>query len=122
MVAPSKVKRGCIYWVDFDPVRGSEQGKKRPALVVQNNLGNQTADTTIVAAISSRVPSKQYPMHVRLDGVLQKPGIIMCEQIRTISLDRVESHAIAELSEELMTRVEDALRHSLGMSQETAGI
>ncbi len=122
MVTPSGVHRGCIYWVDFDPVRGSEQGKRRPALVVQNNVGNLTADTTIVVAISSRIPSKPYPMHVRLDGVLRKPGIVMCEQIRTVSLERVEPRAIAELPEEVMARVEDALRHSLGLSQETAGL
>lgn len=48
MVTLSKVRRGCIYWVDFEPVRGSEQGKTRPALVIQNNLGNLTSHTTIV--------------------------------------------------------------------------
>jgi mRNA interferase MazF len=122
MVTPPRVRRGCVYWVDFEPVRGSEQGKIRPALVIQNNLGNMTADTTIVVAISSRIPSKPYPMHVRLDGVLEKPSIVMCEQIRTVSLERVKPQPMAELPEETMAKVEDAVRHSLGLSPETVGL
>ena len=61
-------------------------------------------------------------MHVRLDGVLEKPGIVMCEQIRTVSLERVEPHTIAELPEETMTKVDDAIRHSLALSPETVGL
>jgi mRNA interferase MazF len=121
MVALSKVRRGCVYWVDFDPVRGSEQGKIRPALVIQNNLGNLTSGTTIVVAITSQVPSKNYPMHVCLflEG---KPAVILCEQIRTVSLERVNPRVIAELSAGTMEQVEEAVRHSLGLSQETAGL
>jgi mRNA interferase MazF len=121
MVALAKVRRGCVYWVDFEPVRGSEQGKKRPALVIQNNLGNLTSTTTIVIPITSQVPSKSYPMHVvlTLEG---KSAVILCEQIRTVSLDRVESEAIAELSAELMSGVEEAIHHQFGFSEETAGL
>jgi mRNA interferase MazF len=121
MVALSKVRRGCIYWVDFDPVRGSEQGKTRPALVIQNNLGNLTADTTIVVAITSQVPSRSYPMHVRLT-LEGKSAVILCEQIRTVSLARVAPEAIVELSPERMAEVEEAIHHSLGLSEETAGL
>jgi mRNA interferase MazF len=52
------VKRGEIYWVEFDPVRGSEQGGLRPALVVQNDIGNRYSPTTVVAAITRTLPSK----------------------------------------------------------------
>jgi mRNA interferase MazF len=121
MVTLSKVRRGCIYWVDFDPVFGSEQGKRRPALVIQNNLGNLTSDVTTVIAITSQVPSKRYPMHVHVT-LLGKPFVILCEQIRTVSLERVESEVIAELPPELMEQVEEAIRHQLGLSEETAGL
>ena len=121
MVASPRVRRGCVYWVDFDPVRGSEQGKRRPALVIQNNLGNRTSDTTIVIAITSRVPSRSYPMHVplTLEG---RPAVILCEQIRTVSLERADPMAVAELPALLMAQVEVALRHSLGLSPETSGL
>ena len=49
-------KRGEIYWVEFDPVKGSEQGGLRPALVVQNDVGNRHSPTTVVVAVTRTVP------------------------------------------------------------------
>ncbi len=47
------IRRGDIFTVDLEPVRGSEQGKSRPAVVIQNDLGNRYSPTIIVAAITS---------------------------------------------------------------------
>jgi mRNA interferase MazF len=46
------VRRGEIYWMDFEPVKGSDQVGLRPALVIQNDIGNRFSPTTIVAAIN----------------------------------------------------------------------
>ena len=46
-------RRGEVYWVDWPEGRGSEQRGRRPALVVQNNRGNRSSPTTVLAAISS---------------------------------------------------------------------
>lgn len=121
MMSDVKVRRGGIYLVDVDPVVGSGPGKKRPALVVQNDLGNVSAGTTIVVGLSSRVPAKLYPFHVLLPAeILGKAGIIMCEQIRTVALERIGPQVLAECSPEVMKQVEEAVRHSLGLSSETA--
>ena len=48
-------RRGEIYWVDFGTPRGSEQAGKRPALVIQNDVGNESSPTTIVAGITSKI-------------------------------------------------------------------
>ena len=48
-------KRGEIWLVDFNPARGSEQAGQRPAVIVQNNVGNRVADTTIIAALSTNL-------------------------------------------------------------------
>ena len=61
------VRRGEIYWVQFDPVKGSEQGGLRPALVVQNDTGNRFSPTTVVAAITRTLPLKPYPFVVILE-------------------------------------------------------
>jgi mRNA interferase MazF len=119
MVGLAKVRRGCVYWVDFEPVRGSEQGKTRPALVIQNNLGNLTSSTTIVIPITSQVPSKRYPMHVHI-AIEGRPAVILCEQIRTVSLERVDPRVVSELTPEQMREVGQAISHSLGLSEETA--
>lgn len=50
-----KVKRGDIYYADLSPVVGSEQGGKRPVIVVQNNTGNEFSPTVIVAVLTSKL-------------------------------------------------------------------
>lgn len=52
-------RRGEIYYADLDPHYGSEQGGKRPVIVIQNNTGNKFAPTVIVAAVTSKVSKSQ---------------------------------------------------------------
>jgi mRNA interferase MazF len=61
------VERGQIYWVEFDPVRGSEQGGLCPALVVQNDVGNRYSPTTVVVAITRTLPPRPYPFVVTIE-------------------------------------------------------
>jgi mRNA interferase MazF len=115
MVASSMVPvRGFIYWVDFEPVVGSEQGLLRPALVVQNDIGNEFSTTTIVAPLTSQRPAKRYPFHVWLpEDLLSKPSCVLCEQIRTVSIERFQGGPIASSNGEIMEQVDNALRASL---------
>ena len=109
-------KRGEIYWVDLNPTLGSEQRGLRPALVVQNDIGNRYSPTTIVVPISSRIASSSYLVNVRLpEGLVPKPSVAKCGQVRTIDKARLRGDAIAALDAESMTRVEDALRVSLDL-------
>jgi mRNA interferase MazF len=110
-------RRGSIYWVSFDPLLGSRQGKTRPALVLQNDVGNLVGSTTIVAAVTSQRPRKQYPFHVWLpEELLGKPSFVLCEQIRVVALERFDENELAACSDEVMKQVEQALEHSLGLS------
>lgn len=79
-------KKGEIYLIDWSPARGSEQEGFRPALVVQNDVGNKYSPTTIVAAISTNV-TKKYPFHVHLmpeESGLKEPSVVKLEHIMTI--------------------------------------
>jgi len=108
------VRRGEIYRVDFGTPRGSEQGGERPALVIQNNIGNEKSPTTIVAAITSRI-KKLYPFHVDVTAAesgLREDGTILLEQIRTISRDRLMQR-YGQLGDNKMKEVDRALRLSL---------
>ena len=81
------VKRGEIYWVDFDPVRGSEQGGLRPALVVQNDIGNRASPTTVVVAITRTVPPQPYPFFLVVEpgeSGFTTHSAVNCSQIVTI--------------------------------------
>ena len=108
------VKRGEIYLVDFGTPRGSEQGGERPALVIQNNIGNENSPTTIVAAITSRI-KRPYPFHVDVTAAesgLRENSTILLEQIRTIPQDRLMQRC-GQLSYNKMKEVDRALRLSL---------
>ncbi|MBI4203327.1 MAG: type II toxin-antitoxin system PemK/MazF family toxin [Chloroflexi bacterium] len=110
------VKRGEIYLVHWSPGRGSEQTGIRPALVVQNNLGNQSGPTTIVATISTR-RRRQYPFHVEIaptESGLSYPSVVKCEQIQTVDQTRI-GRLLGILGAEKMQEVDTALRWSLGL-------
>lgn len=110
------VRRGEVYWLDFSPSRGSEQSGKRPALIVQNDVGNRFSPTTIVAAMTTRVSAKEYPTEVRLaDEVFGRPSAVLCQQLLTVAIDRVIGTPVTLLDPETMARVDAALKLSLGL-------
>lgn len=123
------VKRGEIYWVEFSPVKGSEQGGVRPAVVIQNDTGNRYAPTTVVAAITSRIPPQPYRFMVVIEpeeSGLPVRSAVNCSQLATIhqtgsesrlraakGSDRVEP--IGRLSREKMNEVGEAISFNLGI-------
>jgi mRNA interferase MazF len=85
------VRRGDIFWVNLDPVVGSEVGKKRPAVVVQNEAANATSATVTVIPLSTSA-GRVYPFQVQIpagEAGLERASKALCEQIRTLSRNRV---------------------------------
>ncbi|MDY6893282.1 MAG: type II toxin-antitoxin system PemK/MazF family toxin [Chloroflexota bacterium] len=110
------VKRGEIYWVDWDPGRGSEQKGLRPALVIQNDLGNQYSPTTIVAAITASI-TKPYPFVVPImasESGLPKDSGINLSAIMTIDQSRLGDKT-SELCKAKMAEIDTAIKISLGL-------
>jgi len=60
-------KRGDIYLVNFEPTLGAEIRKTRPALVIQNDIGNEYSPITIAAAITSKFDEPAYPTEVIME-------------------------------------------------------
>ena len=86
-------RRGEIYLCSFDPTVGHEIKKTRPALVVQNDVGNRCSPLTIVAAIASTVSPVPYPVEVVIDptaanGMVVRSSIRL-DQIRTVDRQRL---------------------------------
>ncbi|WP_291322550.1 type II toxin-antitoxin system PemK/MazF family toxin [Desulfonatronospira sp.] len=109
-------KRGAIYLVNWNPGRGSEQTGKRPALVIQNDIGNRYSPTTIVAPCSTAVV-KTYPFIVRVkagESGLDKDNAINLAQIMTVDKTRLEVK-LGELPAKKMLEVDQALKNSLGI-------
>ena len=88
-----RFRRGEIYFADLDPHYGSEQGGKRPVIVIQNNTGNKFAPTVIVAAVTSKVSKKpNQPTHVLIEQnpAFSRPSVVLLEQIFTIDKERIQ--------------------------------
>ena len=111
------IKRGDIFYVDLNPSKGSEQSGRRPVLVIQNNIGNEVSPTVIVAPLTTKKFSKEYPTNVRVKkGIanLKEDSAVLLSQIRTIDKNRLE-RKVGNISGELLKMVDEAIKISLGL-------
>jgi mRNA interferase MazF len=109
------LRRGDIWLVNFNPAQGSEQRGIRPALIIQNDVGNEVSPVTIVAAISS--VTKTYPINVEIkpsESGLEKDSVVKLNQIRTIDKKRLIKR-LGRLDSSKMKAVNSALMLSLGL-------
>lgn len=110
-VSPS---RGQVWWADLDPPTGHEQAGRRPVVIVSSDVSNRGPSGMVaVAPITSR--DKRVPLHVRVDppeGGLERPSFVMCDQVRTVSVDRLDRArgAAGVLSSGTMVEVDDRIR------------
>src|SRR3972149_3099942 len=78
-----RIRRGDIIIANLEPIAGSEQGGIRPVLVIQNDIINIHSPTTIIAPITSRIYTKEYPTNVQFlsaDSGLKKESTIFLVQ------------------------------------------
>lgn len=110
--------RGEVYYVDFPSVFGSEQGKCRPCVIIQNDYGNCYSGTTIVAPMTTQT-KKRLPTHIRISSCdkLHPSTIIMLEQIRVVDKQRV-GNCVCQLCKETMAKVDNAIKISLALNKE----
>ena len=110
------IRRGDLFYADLNPVVGSEQGGIRPAIVVQNDVGNHFSPTVVAAAITSRKAKNSLPTHILLENVpgLAPTSLLLLEQLRTIDRKRLRGY-IGRISKEKMLEVDAALAISIGI-------
>lgn len=111
-------RRGDVYLVNFDPTLGAEIRKTRPALILQNDIGNKFSPVTIVAAISSKFDEPLYPTEVLISAKsltgLTVDSVVLLNQIRTVDKKRLVKQ-LGTLSAAEMEEVNQALRISLAL-------
>ena len=109
--------RGEIYWVNLDPIVGTEMAKTRPALIISNDVGNRYSARVIVAPVTSSGVKKAYPFEVLVpagEGGLPQRSKIVLDQIRTVDKRRL-GQRIGALSAARMLEVDTAIRLSLAV-------
>jgi mRNA interferase MazF len=105
-------RRGDVYWVNLDPVVGTEIRKTRPAVVISNDSCNRYGTRVVVVPITSNVVSL-YPGEAKVE-LKGKPGRALGDQIRSIDKGRLKAR-VGRLTADEMSRVDEALAVTLDL-------
>src|SRR5689334_11819183 len=112
--------RGEIWLADLGTGRGHEQSGQRPVLVVSDDgLNSGLEGLVMVLPLTSKVTkSKKIPAHIPIDppeGGVKSASVILCDQLRTITKDRLGKAAWGTVSATTMADVETVLRNLLAL-------
>jgi len=104
--------RGSVWWVDFEPAKGGEIQKVRPAVIISNDTANNFLNRVVVLPFTSNV-KKTYPGNVvvRIQG---KEAKAMADQIRTVDKSRLKNK-IGELSWEDIQKINAIIKVHLAL-------
>jgi len=109
------MERGDVVWFDPDPVRGSEQSGRRPALVITRNAINRTSRVMMVIPFTTFRGGRLYPNDVVVkapEGGLSVDSVALTLQMRSSAVERL-GPVIGRLSSETLARVENAILNVL---------
>ena len=111
------MKRGDVYMAVLDPVLGSEQGGRRPVVIMQNDIGNLHSPTIIAVPLtaSTKPPLPTHALIPGGEGGLWRDSIALCEQVRTLEKTRL-GRRLGALGEQSLRTVERALQVSLDIA------
>ena len=110
-------RRGEIWLVNLDPTVGHEIKKARPAVIIQNDIGNRYSPITIIAPVTSQNTEKIYPIEVLLtkqNAGLEKDSKVLLNQIRAVDKRRLLKK-IGLVDSETMEKIDEAIKISLGL-------
>ncbi len=109
----NNLRRGDVFFADLTGSEGHVIGyKKRPWIVVQNDMGNKFSPTTIVVPLTKRL-KKPIPTHVKLVwGVIE--GTVLAEQIRVVD-QNVEFEVVEHLPPQIMKHVDRVVATAVGL-------
>lgn len=111
------IRRGEIYFVDLNPTRGREQAGRRPVLVIfSNKINSLPLVVTVIVGTKGENVHHDFPTNVRIsmeESGLAIETVFLCFQIRSIDSRRFPGKPAGEVSDNVLVKVEDAIRHCL---------
>ena len=111
------IRRGEVWLADLEPTRGREQSGERPVLIVSTDRFNQ-GRSRLVVAVPFTTRRWALPIHVEVrppDGGLREISFAMCEQVRSLAVDRLGPQPFGRVPAAVLDSVEDRLRLLLSL-------
>lgn len=102
MVKPYIPKRGDVVWLDFEPQKGREIQKTRPALVISPESYNKKTNLALFMPITSQI--KGYPFESSIETPKIK-GAVLCDQIRSLDWSARKAKFICKLEAAFFTDI-----------------
>ena len=99
------VKQGSIIKLNFNPQAGHEQAGYRLAVVLSNNIFNEKTNLTIVCPITNT--NNDFPLHVPLDKRTKTTGVILCEHIKALDLNKRKYQIVETIPSDILENVID---------------
>ncbi len=114
------IRNGSIYWVDFSPGKGSEPMGRRPGLVIQNDILNDSKlNTVVMLAITSKLKFGELPGNVFLrkgEANLPKRCVVNVTQFKSVDKKSLKEK-IGTLSKERMEEIYQGIELVLSFSK-----
>lgn len=99
--------RGDLVWLDFSPVRGHEQGGRRPSLVLSTSEYNVVSKLAIVCPITSQIKGYPFEVPFRSKNI---GGVILADHIRNVDWAQRSADKIGTVSETVVAGVQDYIK------------
>jgi len=113
-----KLEHGAVWLADLNPQRGTEPGKTRPVLIIQNQaLLDAGHPSTLVIPLTTRLIEDAVPLRLRLSARdrLERDSDLLIDQIRAIDNQRLVTGPLTLLGAEEMSRIYSAILEVMGI-------
>lgn len=110
-------RRGEIWWANLDPVVGSEQGGRRPVLILQNDAISRFTSTILVVPLTTTLRRSQLPSSAFIPHAgtgLTSDSVALCHQMRVLDTTRLSTR-IGAIAPEVVLQVEYAAQFTIGI-------
>ncbi len=119
-----KLEHGAVWLADLNPRQGTEPGKTRPVLIIQNQaLLDAGHPSTLVIPLTTRLIEDAEPLRLRVNGRerLKRDSDLLIDQIRAIDNQRLVTGPLALLNAEEMSRIYRAILEVMGIDFDRQG-